>query len=372
MKVGFNYPWSFNDYGVQIGPYPHGKSDAEWAAESKLINSKHISSIKLPRLFDRIDQNLQELKSLKIEIVRWFLLCNGYNYGKPPTWRYADVSAQDIIWDFDPPAPLDPRFAFYFRELLLRFRKAGMQIIPCFLDFPMMGGSIPPGGKNFAPGGRADCIRSGSKRSTFLTWTFTELLFVAKDFKDVIFAWDIINEPIFTIVPPVSPILPLWREALENQKKYNLKLPHWPICTPTDLTQFLIEAINLLDIFNIKHTIGHRRFFDLTYLPTGNTPQYHYYAQPDGYADPGSIPPFTGNPPPILGEFASHLDQNYNHPWPDLKGKTDNTFERLKLLESLGCQVCLIWADVPSSGEQDSIKLQEETKKQIKKFTGAK
>ena len=122
------------------------------------------------------------------------------------------------------------------------------------------------------------------------------------------------------------------------------------------------------------------RFYDQwTTFPGGTNPQFHYYAKPGHagfFGDPASIPQFTGDPKPILGEFASQHSR-YNVPWPDLTGKTDTTLERLKLLESRGCELCLFWPDfsAPKGADGkirgDPVKLAPETKRQIKTYTGA-
>ena len=61
------------------------------------------------------------------------------------------------------------------------------------------------------------------------------------------------------------------------------------------------------------------RFYDQwTTFPGGTNPQFHYYAKPGHagfFGDPASIPQFTGDPKPILGEFASQHSR-YNVPWP--------------------------------------------------------
>ena len=92
---------------------------------------------------------------------------------------------------------------------------------------------------------------------------------------------------------------------------------------------------------------------------------------------------------PILrcfsGEFASDkASPDQNQPWPDLAGKSDfGAPKRLKLLESKGCPLCLVWPDLAGNGvgdcsllypngptKCDALKLHPSTIAQIKTYTG--
>ena len=82
MKAGFNYGWSHDRYGAQIGPNPW-VSIEEWTVRGKLAAAGEVSRIPLPPLFDHIDANLWYLKAIGVSVVRWFMLGNGFNYGPP-------------------------------------------------------------------------------------------------------------------------------------------------------------------------------------------------------------------------------------------------------------------------------------------------
>ena len=58
MKVGFNYAWSHDRYGAQIGPNPWVSND-EWTVQGKLAAAGEVSRIPLPPLFDRVAMRLQ-------------------------------------------------------------------------------------------------------------------------------------------------------------------------------------------------------------------------------------------------------------------------------------------------------------------------
>ncbi|HTN72546.1 MAG TPA: hypothetical protein VMO00_15810 [Methylomirabilota bacterium] len=386
MKVGFNYQ-AWNTYGLQIGPYT-GANDPTWDAERDGLSGKRPPKFPLPPLFNNLSRNLSELRSIGISVVRWFLLGNGVVYGKAARRTVIQEDGQPkTIWRFTPPLAIDPRFAFHFREMLSVFRTAKMQLIPSLVDYQLAGDSEAPDPNGLAYGGRADCIRMQSVRSQFINGILLDLVLVAREFKDVIYAVEVMNEPIWTLLPPVSDKLPIWDRAKKNLDKGNPVL-RWPIVSAGELSDFLTEAISVIKLNDLPSTVGHRFYNDLQFLPVGDLPQFHYYAKNlniSGFStgDPSTIPEFKGNPAPFLGEFASdkaHADQN--QPWPDL-GKSNTTLDRLKFLESKGCPLCLIWPDLDGKGLQDCsplypggptkcdpLKLHPETIAQIKTYTG--
>jgi len=387
MKVGFNYPWSFDKYGLQIGPFT-APGDPAWDADRDPILGKPLPKFKLPPLFANVARNLQELSAMGIGVVRWFLIANGVNYGRAPQRRVVtEDGIKKTVWNFTLPATTDPRFTLHLRELLKAFRAAKMQIIPSFIDFAFAGDSHDPDSNGLAERGRADCIRDKAKRSAFLNGIFLDLLVASRDFKDVIYAWEVINEPVWMLLPPIDRKLPIWDNAAGHADA-GKPLLRWPIVMTQDLSDFLSEAIQLIELNGFPSTVGHRFFDNLQGLPTGNRPQFHYYAKTAGkyglsFGDPTTLPEFKGNPAPILGEFGSdRASADQSKPWPDFAGKIDSTLERLKLIESKGCQLCLIWPDLGGATEKcdpiypggprkcDPIKLHPDTIAQIKKYTG--
>lgn len=386
MRVGFNYPWSFNKYGLQIGPYT-ASGDAAWDADRDAVLGKPLPKFKLPPLFDNLTRNLQELSAMGISVVRWFLISNGVNYGRAPVRQVVkEDGTLKTVWRFTLPVTTDPRYTFHLRELFKVFRAARMQIIPSFVDFPFAGDADEPDPNGLAEGGRADCIRDKAKRTAFLNGMFLDLLVASREFKDVIYAWEVMNEPVWMLFPPIDPKLPMWSKAARNAAAGKPML-RWPIVMQQDLHDFLAEAVQLIELNGFASTVGHRFFDDLQRLPTGNRPQYHYYSKTKtkfgmSFGDPPNLSEFKGAPPPFLGEFASdQASSDQNQPWPDLAGKTDSTLERLKLLDSKGCPLCLIWPDLGGRGDCeplytdgpkkcDPIKLHPKTIEQIKKYLG--
>jgi hypothetical protein len=213
MKVGFNYAWSHDRYGSQIGPNPWVSND-EWTVQGKLAAAGEVSRIPLPPLFDHIDANLWYLKAIGVSVVRWFLLGNGFNYGPPSkdSQRFLGHRKMRVPMParaFDPPSQLDRRFTRDFVELLLRFKGAGLQIIPSLVDFCF--GSFlnftVDGHRGIGAGGKADVITDPLKRKVFLDTMLVGLLEVSAKYREQIYAWEVMNEPVWLCLE-LSPLSP--------------------------------------------------------------------------------------------------------------------------------------------------------------------
>jgi hypothetical protein len=382
MKLGFNYATSYNRFGSEIGPNMW-VSDAEWGQWNQKEALGKVADIPLPPLFNFIDRNLTNLKAMSITVVRWFLLGHGNNYGPSPI-RYFRVptgqppgtamAARYLDYNFQPPAQLDARFRRDFTEMLVRFQKAGMQIIPSLISFEFSSAlRFTPGPRvNIGAAGRADVIRDPAKRKIFLDTMLAELLQASQPFKDQIYAWEIVNEPVWMYLDFGANSFP------------RSSVPHIPEVTLGELKGFLDDAVQRINNAGFSSTVGHRYFSDATRLATGTAPQFHYYAD-NGYAraltsalgypmDPSKIAGsnlFAGNPRPFLGELGSANNVGLARPWAsDFAAASDTTRARLDLLAKEGCDLALIWPDRDPIGNDDPIKLQQNTRKAIVDFTG--
>jgi hypothetical protein len=393
MMVGFNYPMSFNRYGADIGPNPFvplAQFNAERALEAK--GRASAAQIPLPPLFANLDRNLRNLKAMGIDVVRFFLLANGFVYGNAPIPRNTPSpvpAAPFFDFAFSPPTRTDERFKLHFAELLKRFKAAGLKIIPSLIDFFWVAKSSPPDAKGLAAGGRADCINDANKRSTFLNTVLADLLVESLNFKEQIYAWEVINEPIWCVStigplsqPPFSPPTP--GQVLAGVFRV-------PEVTDVQMNLFISEAVQLIENVGFPSTVGNRSFSDLLDLTTGkpglfltgNRPQFHFYSK--AFFD-GSIKGqrlfrrfFRDRQKAFLGEFDSDFN-TFGKPWtPDLA--QDTTLNRLNLLQSEGCECALIWPDKgPNASARsaqnlppdvaDPIKLRDRTRKAIVQFTG--
>ncbi|WP_103653284.1 hypothetical protein [Bacillus thuringiensis] len=378
MRLGYNYPYSHLMDGSDIGPYIH-VDPAEWKKRNDLEATGNISSIPLPPLFDHIDRNLRNLKNMGFSVIRWFILGNGTNYGPSPKrvirykMSYWKNPMPIVEYNFDPPPIIDKRFRRDFEELLRRFKAAKLQLIPSLIDFAFGSELLVPSGCC----GRADVIRIPAKRKIFLDTMLAELLEASKPFKEQIFAWEVINEPIW-LCTPFGPL---------SKPEWN---PRRTEVSSDEMTEFLNDAIQRIEKAGFQSTVGHRFYSDLTKFPTGSIPQFHtYYSSIFGYSDPVPMQGkrlWRANPKPILGEFDS--DQNrYGEVWASDLGTKDSTLERLKLLEREGCDLALIWPELGDAKKgrisedvkqkeqdvltkKDIIKLLDKTRQAIVNYTG--
>jgi hypothetical protein len=383
MKIGFNYAFSYNRFGSEIGPNMW-VSDKEWDDQNQKVALGKVAEIPMPPLFDFIDRNLANLKGMGISVVRWFLLGHGNNYGSSPV-RYLRVqtgappsvgqASRYPDFAFQPPTTVDARFRRDFGEMLARFKKAEMQVIPSLMSFEWSSAQHFTTGPrtNIGAAGRGDVIRDPAARTVFLNTMLAELLQASLPFKDQIYAWEVVNEPEWMYLDMGANSFP------------NHWAPHVPEVTFGELKTFLDDAVQRIDKAGFRSTVGHRFFSDMSALPKGTAPQFHYYAdngflrllsRAGGYpSDPGKIAGgnlFSGSPKPFLGEFSSDFNSGLARPWSSDFSSGDTTRARLDLLAKEGCELALIWPDRAPILNGDPIKLEQGTRNAITDFTGGR
>jgi hypothetical protein len=397
MQVGFNYPNSYNRYGADFGPNPH-QTPTAFAAEELLVTTKGIASAPLPALFNFVDRNLRNLHAMGVTVVRWHVLANGFNYGPAPTpvppatlppapdpYGYARAQARnDLPHDFTPPPTLDPRFGRDFETLLERFAAAKLQLLPVLIDF-YFGSDLHATRdpvRNVGACGRSQIITDPTKRNVFLTSVLDPLLEISKRHREQIYAWEVINEPIWLCISFGVLSRPNWISRV-------------PEVTERQMNDFIDDATRRIDAAKFRSTVGHRWHADFASLHSGSLKQFHFYNerafwQPASNADPpqiGGQALFPKDGRPILGEFDSG-ENRFGKAWQRDLGASDSTLTRLQLLEKEGCEVAMIWPDLAGGKEdhydakklfgpenarvvaKDIIKLQQTTREQIAKFTG--
>jgi hypothetical protein len=380
MMLGFNYPNSRDHFGYDLGPFPVVSRET-WLAERTLALTGKAATIPLEqkgRLFEHLDRNLKNLHDMGFQVVRFFILGNGLNYGDPPTKgdKYDDdpkhVPYYD--WRFTPPLQTDPRFKIHFEALLQSVKKAQLKVIPSIVSFEFGGNrgqleyQAQVGDIGLAAGGRSDCFKAGTYLA-FLNRIFSDLLTIAASpqYKDIVYAFEVINEPYFNTQPLLGQLG-----------------VRYPEVTFDEMNEFLFMACKTIEARGLPSTVGHRHFGDIyawnaappTFWVSGSKPQFHYYGKV--FVDPSQIEGqglFQRQPKPFLGEFDSDFNR-FGTPWPEL-GHNDTTFERLALLEREGCELALIWPDFGGTAdeaqriiEEDVIKLQARTRQAIVDFTG--
>ncbi|MFN8006925.1 MAG: hypothetical protein U0V70_07875 [Terriglobia bacterium] len=319
MEVGVNYPWV--NYGWDFGLGP-----PQWRGTETS-----------PAWYEQIDQHLQLFSMLGISVVRWFILADGLTYGIGGDAPRPDPTPGKG-WRFDPP-PLGPEFLEHFEELLIRFvnfnRDAArpIRLLPVLIDFHFCEpGNMPiikPDPVNehhtipdpdWVKQGRADVITDTNKRRRFLDQALDPLLRVSQAHREVIYAWELINEP----------------EWITNTWHPDHKLNH-PITAPS-MRAFLNEGKARIRRAGLKSTIGFASFDTLRRSRiTAEINQFHHYA--NGVRTLKRHP-FNARYPCIIGEFATASTDI----WPELTRTGQSVLNRLKLAAVQGYPLAIPWS----------------------------
>jgi hypothetical protein len=408
MRVGFNYPQFANRDGHQFGPFPQ-------------VDPKDTSQ-QNPLWIKTLPVNLQVLKKMNVSVVRWFILGNCFNYGPPPQKVVIRTPGNvSVQWRFDQPDFLDDpnyrgdpdgkvrKFVDHIPLMLAEFAKPGVdiQVIPCLIDFhalldPLLAERSP----NVAhrARGRGDIVTDPVKRSRFFERVLKPLLNLSLPFKSHIYAWEVINEPIWNVnlLKPVNPVL------------NNRVIPEG------DMISFLEQACTIIEDAGFPSTVGHRFFEDCLKFPTGTIAQYHYYPRTATVPLPGAGPllggpsiltttlTFNDDPSPIpeyadalqkirnaqrkvrptmaargknvddvfVGEFGATLDGAHGDFWPELRPKDKTAdeivFQRLGLLSKKGYKLAAVWPDLPAGDDTIDKKLDPTKIQSLVRFSGGK
>ena len=279
MAVGFNYPWPANRY-YTIGPNIWERGQPQpWLAGGTMA------------------RNLIVLRQAGVTVVRVWLMADGVNYDG--TVLFGSSPQRGLYWDFQPPDLIPESFLIDFDRLLATCRKAEMQLIPVMVDFPFF--DDPPRDSTYVrfprPGatptkldyarGRRSIVENDGFRATFIKGTLEPLLSVAANYKDVIYAFDVMNEP-WWCVAPITGVLFGTRIKLDR------------------MIRFLQACCTSIRAFHLLPTIGHRYLSDIygTFKAVDvDRPQHHYYATfgIDDLMSQATVP----KPAQVLGEFGS-------------------------------------------------------------------
>jgi len=328
--IGLNYPWAYNKYGLYFGPHPKEPWMDKW--------------------IESFDNNLQAIKEMGVRLVRIFLLCNGENLG------LIDPSDPLGQWMFKPAS--DPAYLIFRTHLKKMFNAArnnGFKIIPSLLDFGV-GRPILRDQKRYRV--------VTDLRQTFLDRIVTPFVEVGKDFHDVLYAWEVMNEPSWLS----ARIWPWTGErgwsAVASESEINVFL------------RAVLERIKTVDPAS-KTTVGHRYYDDLKKYATGDIPQFHYY--PSWHDDSSELPDVPSRillgfeNMPILGEIGTNSE--HGGPWPGLRyrdsfGTYERVHERLSAVSRKGYEVVLLWPDEVWDGNEDvdNLKFSGDARRAIREF----
>lgn len=317
MQVGVNYPWF--DYGWDFGEAPPG-----WRGQAA------------PRWLGRIDEHLQHFHALGISVVRWFILGDGLTYGTGARAPRREVASGQ--WRFEP-LPLGQSTVEHFEELLRRFGQfnAGaarpIQLLPVLIDFHFCEPGHHPvlradpsdamhqvADSDWVKQGRVDAIVDPNKRGPFLTEVLDPLLRVSQRHRDVIYAWELINEP----------------DWVTNGWHPDGRSDH-PV-GESSMRAFIEDGKNRIRHAGFKPTIGFALVDTLCRSQiTADINQFHHY--PDGRHRLG-VHHFDPRFPGIIGEFATALTDI----WPDLHPARQSVLDRLRLADQQQYPLALLWS----------------------------
>ena len=364
LRVGYNYPGPSNQFGFWIGP--HNRQDKwppDYATQWKELPWKST-----------IQSNLATLQQNGIEVVRWFLMGNGWNYGPLPTketkTHYFPAVRTEVLWHFDPPDRLDPLFVSHFQQLLELHKSANMKMIPSLVSFEFFETDKT---ENTGAGGRVEVATDWRKRNTFLFTVLGEFLRVSNDYRPWIEAWEVINEPAWD-VRMITPTL--------------MSRPHDPFVDQASMNEFIRLSLAWIEDRGFPSTVGHRFFSDLSDMPTGTRRQFHYYADNYPFADPTlGLPKASDTQGAFIGEFGSSVGEGFElnetpnkghggHPWSrelpkgEDKDAANTVYERLKVIKKLGYELALVWPDYNDGNidSRDALKISPQKLQSIKRF----
>ncbi|MBI3897486.1 MAG: hypothetical protein HY308_04215 [Gammaproteobacteria bacterium] len=339
MQVGINYPWIHCDW--DFGQPPVNSSGDAWGTRADWRS--------------RIESDLEQYRQLGIFAVRWWVLGSGLLYGigteaprlSSGSWQIASVPrlAQAVIDDFASALPF--------------FRRANIKLMPVFADFRMF---LDPSGTatDYVSGGRQQLISDSAQRPQFLRNALRALLEASRGFSDIIYAWDLCNEPEWCVRNPGSGVPRGSRPTLDL----------------SSMLAFLREGVAMINSTGLRSSIGFASHATVDAWRSIELQvrlhQFHYY--PHDLALPRHT--FSAEYPLIIGEFASAP----HRPWPELAEQERREPEnivchRLQHAQSRGYPAAFIWSaeehpSPPDPGQPQPVAWDDDTREQIRRFTG--
>lgn len=342
LTVGVNYPCYRHFFGTYFGP-DESVNPTQCAGVTPAIKAQWRAA------FDQFAANCSEQG---LRIARVFLLGNAWNYGtgsntsfepptvvSTPTLHAASISAyrQDFVF------------------MLETFRRNKVRMIPSFISFNAVSPFVPGTGM----GGRQRLVIDDAARSLFLDDVLEPLLTISMGYRDVIVAWETMNEPVWPVLCDVA------RWSTSGLARWlGANWPVTPLVSTRAMTAFLNDAIARINRSGFTATTGHN--FEPSFRILGNdwgdeatfpvqasaryVRQFHWY--PDGVART-ELSHFTPNMA-LIGEFSAWRaggcphDPPQNLAWPELNGADsssnyDAVLLRLRRIEAQDYRIALLW-----------------------------
>jgi len=318
MDAGVNYPWF--SYGWDFGPAPPG-----WRRGND------------PAWVPHIGQHLQHLAAIGISVVRWFILGDGLTYGTGHDAPKLDPFAtrDRVSWRFGPPA-LAREFQEHFEAVLQSFaaQRTGphpVRLLPVLADYKFCEPGAWPVGREdpalrqvvrdrgWVKGGRVEAITTNRRR--FIEQVLRPLLRLSSGYRDVIYAWDVFNEPEW--------VTNGWHPDRRNDHPVN----------GSEMRAFLEDSMSAIRHAGFKSTIGFSMIETIRQTRLyADVNQFHHYTNGSRLLERN---PFDPRHPGIIGEFATSTAEDI---WPELRQRSQRILERLKLAKSQGYVLALAWS----------------------------
>ena len=320
MQVGINYPWI--DYGWDFGDPP-----SAWVA------ADHVAAWRETKR-KKIEADFRFFAEQGIFAVRWFLLGDGLNCGMD-AWAPRKAGVQ---WIFD---PLPSGHSFYsrfcedFEFVLQACRKTNLKFFPSLIDFHWCRPGVPIAGcPGIFKGGRYDILRDAEKRQVFFDRTLEPLLALSLQYRDSIYAWELINEPEWVVRR---------RSVFRTEEETRT-------VSKQEMKDFISEGVRRIHSHRLpdggnafQSSVGFAHWESLSRWDAeklGITlPQFHYYAQQDRELPEQAQLKLC---PGIIGEFATAEGKE----WPELKAmnQAQSITNRLRCVKDKGYSACFLWS----------------------------
>jgi hypothetical protein len=338
VLVGINYPWLCCGWDFGAPPPGYGQR---------------------PALAEVVERDFLRLRAAGVEIVRWFVLADGFGYGTGVLAPQRDGGD----FRFGAEARLEPALLADFEALLALCARSQLRLLPVLVDFhwgfpgldrhtrdaptlelwdrsPRAGAPgvrlhaararaahLPEG---FVKGGRADVLRDAGVTARFVEHVLAPLLSVSRRHADAIYAWELINEPEWIVKRPLLP------RRLDRRARVE----------PAAMRRFLRTGLSVIADHGFTATVGFAsaralRRWDSPRRPLGlGLNQIHYY--PSSLLSRLPRAHFSNGLPCLLGELASHPAAP--RPWPDLPASRQDLAARLALARARGYTAALAWS----------------------------
>ncbi len=316
LLVGINYPWI--NYGWDFGDPPPGwtggKPVAEWRARQR----------------QDIVADLLQFASMGIFAVRWFVLADGTNYGFGPDapqlvnqrWRAEVLPAEH---------PFHQQLFEDFVFVLETCADLKLKFVPVLLDFHWSFPGEAVANTPVVKQGRADIVIDTAKREAFFDRMLEPLLELSAQYRDTIYAWELINEP-------------EWCTSARNLAPSQIPPADKQTVPQEIMRDFIAEGVRRINARGaFRSTIGfahHETLAEWDSPGLGVTlHQFHYYAQ-----NKRKLPEHSYAPeyPCFIGEFASAIERD----WPELKrqGLQQTIQHRLANVAAKGYPAAFLWS----------------------------